>query len=544
MRGPRPTTHPSRVRARGATIAAFVALAPLLPAAAAAVETLKVDTALSYVCDLPSGPQTATVRITAAFPERASAGEDVRPTDVTTTVELPAAAVADLKALKAAEVRAETALGVAVGQNGRETGAAWRGTAQPVGVPAEGPLALVTTGEVPVVTTSAAGDLSFTAGNLDVGLALSAADGTPADPASLSVPCAPDADAEQGGPLATVPVAPGPSTGEPSGSPSPSDSAPPSSSPSAPGPDPSGSQDGGTPTRGLPQTGESGPGAGRPREGAPAGAPEVADAAPGASAGARSAPTCRNERATPTTLTAYITGYSNVRKLNGANIIPVSCVFIEQGEPGVEFRPDGMHVVQKSDADLFHEGRKQTPPFKATFLTFGFAPTTATLVLEQVGPMSVESDMLANFPVYTSDAYVRAALVLRVLDARVNGTPLDVGPSCRTEKPLASVEPDPAKYPGDHLVLHGRGRQVIPDPATGYQLTSGGALTGEVTIPAFKGCGAGGENLDRLFTASISGSGNYIKQIQGQTCSAGLEDPPMDQCTEDRQPLVIPKPER
>ncbi len=542
MRGPR-ATRSSRVRARSATIAAFVALAPLLPAAAVAVESLKVDAALPYVCALPSGPQPATVRITAAFPERASVGEEIRPADVTTTVELPAAAVADLTALKAAEVRAETALGVVAGQNGQETQAVWRGTAQPAGVPAEGPLALTTTGDVPVVTAGAPGDLAFTAGSLDIGLALSTADGTPTGPASLSVTCTPDKDAEEGGPLATVPVAPGPSTGEPGGSPSPSDSAPPSSLP-APAPAPSGSRDGGTPANGLPRNEATGPGAERTPGGKPAGTPEAADTPSGTPTDRGSVPTCRNEQATPTTLTSYITGYSNVRKLNGANVIPVSCVFIEQGQPGIEFRPDGMHVVQKSDASLFYEGRKQTPPFKATFLTFGFAPTTATLVLEQVGPMSVESDMLANYPVYTSDAYVRAPLVLRVLDARVNGTLLDVGPSCRTEKPLTSPEPDPVKYPGDHLVLHGEGRQVIPDPATGYQLTSGGALTGEVTIPAFKGCGAGGENLDRLFTASISGPGNYIKQIQGQTCSAGLEDPPADQCTEDRQPLVIPKPER
>lgn len=65
-----------------------------------------------------------------------------------------------------------------------------------------------------------------------------------------------------------------------------------------------------------------------------------------------------------------------------------------------------------------------------------------------------------------------------------------------------------------------------------------------MTIPAFKGCGAGGENLDRLLTASISGPGNYIKQIQGQTCAVGVDVPTEGQCTEDRQPYVVPKPER
>ena len=54
MRGPGPTPRSTRARVRGATIAAFVALAPLLPAAAVAVGTLKVDAALPYVWDLES----------------------------------------------------------------------------------------------------------------------------------------------------------------------------------------------------------------------------------------------------------------------------------------------------------------------------------------------------------------------------------------------------------------------------------------------------------------------------------------------------------
>ncbi|MFE5732127.1 DUF6801 domain-containing protein [Streptomyces sp. NPDC056528] len=555
MRGPGPTSRPSRARVRGATIAAFVALAPLLPAAAVAVETLKVDTALSYVCALPSGPQPATVRITAAFPERASVGGEIRPADVTTTVELPAAAVADLTALDAAEVRAETALGVAVGQNGQETQAAWRGTAQPAGVPAEGPLALTTTGDVPIVTASAPGDLVFTAGSLDIGLALSTADGTPAGPASLSVTCAPDGDAEEGGPLATVPVGPGPSTGEPGGSPSPSDPAPPSSPP-APGPEPSGSEDGGIPTRGLPQTGGAGPGTGktpgstRAAEGADGtgGAPEVAGTPSETSADRGPAPTCRQENPTPTTLVAYVTGYTNVRKLDGASLLPLSCMLIEQGNPvPPEHIPDGeFQFFTPSLADFSYQGRKQTPPFTSTFLTFGFQPVTATMVLEQTGPITIGTLFRVIFATNQNlmESTVRAPLVLRVLDVEVNGVKLDVGPSCRTVKPLSSYDPEAAEYPGDHLVMVGKGEMDLGGNATGYQLTTGGPLTGETTIPAFTGCGTGGENLDRLLTASISGPGNHVKQIQGQTCSAGLEDPPPNQCTEDRQPLVLPKPER
>ncbi|MFE5796267.1 DUF6801 domain-containing protein [Streptomyces sp. NPDC056503] len=551
MRGPRPTPRPSRARVRGATIAAFVALAPLLPAAAVAVGTVRVDAALPYVCALPSGPQAATVRITAAFPERAAVGEEIRPTDVTTTVELPAAAVAGLTAPRAATVRAETRLAVGVAQNEQRTEVTWSGTAQPVAVPAEGPLVLATSGDVPSLTTDTAGRLVLTAGTLAVDLAPSAADGAAATPAALSVACAPGPDAEGRTVLAEVPVGADSSAGTPS-TPPPSPTAP--SSPSSPpvGRPPADRPTDGRPTVGVPETTRGTPGvpktpeAGRQADRGPAAADEDA---PGTPAPRPDAPPCVTEKPTPLSLSAYITGYSNVRKLNGASLVPVTCMLIEQGEMQIpnEPPPEGeFHFTNLSLADLSYQGRKQTPPFTATFLTFDFQPVTATMVLEQTGPITV--DTLVRVIFSTFDNYlentVRAPLVLRVLDVKVNGVDLDVGPSCRTATPLASPEPEPDTYPGDHLVLLGLGRIPFGQPAEGYVLTGGGALTGEVTIPPFKDCGAGGEDLDRLLTASISGPGNYLKQIQGQTCSVGVEVPPPDQCTEDRQPLIVPKPER
>ncbi|MER6098974.1 DUF6801 domain-containing protein [Streptomyces sp. NPDC001728] len=549
MRGQRAAQRTSRAPARGAAIAALVALAPLLPAAAVALGTHEVDAEIPYLCTLPSGPQPATVRIKGTLPERAAVGEEIRPTDVTTTLELPAAAVADLLALKAATVRAETQLTVGAAQNGRGTDAVWRGTAEPLAVPADGPLTLTTTGDVPILTTDAAGDLTLTAGGLAVDLAPSTADGAATTPAALSVGCVPGEDARERTLLATVPVGAGTPGGEPSTPPaSPSGPLPPSTSSPFPRPDaPKAPPTAGG--KGQAGTGEeaNGPVAKGPLTGPRAGdGAKAADAnTPGAAPDRRAAPPCVTEKPTPTSLSAYITGYSNVRKLNGASLIPLSCVQIEQGIPEIEFRPDGtLHLVQKSVGGLSYQGRKQSPPFESTFLTFGFAPVTATLVLEQAGPMTVESDILLVFPDNIAESYIRVPLVLRVLDVRVNGTRLDVGPSCRTEKPISSPEPQPAKYPGDHLVLLGKGQLINGTDATGYVLTTGGPLTGEVSVPAFKGCGAGGENLDRLLTASISGPGNYIKQIQGQTCAVGVEVPTEGQCTTDRQPYVVPKPER
>ncbi|GGZ46581.1 hypothetical protein GCM10010371_02190 [Streptomyces subrutilus] len=535
MTGHRPALRTPRGRARGAAIAAFVALAPLIPSAAAAVGSQEITAKLPYDCALPSGTQRAAVRVTAAFPDRAKAGEAIRPTGVTTTVELPAAAVADLTALKATTVVPETRLALDVAQHEAKAQALWRGTARPVPLPAEGTLTLTTTGDAPAVTAAADGDLTLTATGLAVDLALGTADGAPTAPPSLSLACTLAKDADGHGLLATVPIGPATGTPAPSGSPSPS-------APTAPA--------SGRPTDPASPSGSAAPGA----PGAPGGkdkdkdkdkAPKVGDARAGLAADRPPAPPCVKENPTDKSLNAYITGYSNVRKLAGASLIPVSCVQIEQGDPEISFPPDGsIHLLQKSDAYLDYQGRKQTPPFTSTFLTFGFTPTTATMILEQAGPMTVASDVLLVFPDNIAETYVRAPLVLRVLNVEVNGTRLDVGPSCRTETPLSSPEPDPATYPGPHLVMLGKGQLINGTDATGYVLTSGGPLTGEVTIPAFTGCGAGGENLDRLLTASISGSGNYVKQIQGQTCAVGVEVPTEGQCTEDRQPYVVPAPER
>ncbi|MFE4047938.1 DUF6801 domain-containing protein [Streptomyces sp. YIM B13518] len=527
MKGQRAAVpRPSRVRARSAAIGAFVVLAATVPAAASAAGTQEVDAELRYVCALPSGRQPVGVRVSAAFPDRVEAGEAISPVDVTTTVELPADAVADLTALEAATARAATRLTVGVAQDEAAAEATWHGAAEPAALPGAGPLTLTATGDVPSVTGRSDGDLTFSAGNLAVDLELGAADGTAAGPGTLTLDCSPAEDTPKDGLLATVRV--GTDTAGPSGSPS-----PPGSAPKAP----------------APSSGT--PGAPRDRQGDRA--PKAAGDPPG-SAADRDAPPCRYDDAHPPTsasLNAYVTGYTNVRKLKGASLLPPSCMLIEQGNP-VDGPPDPEYLIfdTASTADFHYEGRKQTPPFESTFLTFGFTPVTATMVLEQTGPITIDSRIRMRWSDFRTitDTYVRAPLVLRVTALEVNGTPLDIGPGCRTETSLTSVDPDPANHPGDHLVLYGRGEQDLGLPATGYLLLSGGSLSGETTVPAFTGCDAGGENLDRLLTASVSGPGNLLKQVQGQTCSIANpvfgDEFNAPQCTRDLQPYVIPVPER
>jgi uncharacterized protein DUF6801 len=524
MRGPRAAVRrPYRFRARGATIAAFVVLAATVPATALAVGSREVQAELPYVCTLPSGQQPVTVRISAVIPDRVSAGEPIRPAEVATSVEFPAQAVADLASTGARGVRAQTRLTVAVAQNAARAEAIWRGTAQPVALPPTGPLTLTATGDVPTVTGQSDGELTLSAAHLSVDLAPDAADGATGDPAGFTAECSLSEDAPDAGLLAAVRVGTDPDGPGASQSASPSASASASASPSPENTDPADRQ------------GER--------------APQVTGDAPGGTGERPDAPPCKYDAgypAGPMSLNAYFTGYSNVRKLKGADLIPLTCTLIEQGAPEFEPYPDwsGGTIKQHSTGDLYNGGHKVSPPFKATFLTFGFTPTTATMALEQTGPVTIDSLGATDYLFTSTDTYVRVPLVLRITSLSVNGTPLDVGPDCRTARPLTSPEPDPAHHPGDHLVLYGRGEQVLGEPATGYLLLSGGPLTGEMSIPAFTGCKADGENLDRLLTASVSGPGNYVKQIQGQSCFVSAEEPNPDECTPGLEPLRIPVPER
>jgi hypothetical protein len=90
-------------------------------------------------------------------------------------------------------------------------------------------------------------------------------------------------------------------------------------------------------------------------------------------------------------------------------------------------------------------------------------------------------------------------LSLRLANVEIGGVSLNAGPHCQTAQPF-------------NLVLTG-----LP-PAYNVNLIQG-ALAGTVTIPPFTGCASGGYNLDPLFTASVSGPGNYVKISQAPICA-------------------------
>lgn len=460
----------TRIAAAGAVVIAM----SLISGAESAAGDQAVDTALTYSCPFPSGAQQITARIVGTFPGAGTADQPIQPSDVKLTMTLPPAAHADLTKLEAASVAASAQLVITVVRNGTSTNIGWPDLAAPsTQIPDTGDLSLTATGAVPPATVTASGDATFTAGSLTLVLTPRRADGSATSPETLPLGCT--LQPGQNAVLATVSVA------EPTGAATP-----------------------------PPSTGTAGA------------APRAAQQRSAA------ASPCEIPTQLPTlTGDAFIAGFSNVNKLNGATLIgredgkTTGHTTLEIGI-GAIIRPPFPGCPPPFTFDVFSRGRldyngkAQLPPAKATFLTFGFMPTTATLELTQPEGTNIEivsrGELLSPFGETTT---LTSELSIRIHDVRVNDVPLDVGPHCVSATPM-------------QVTLTGRKPE--------YTVNTGGPLTGTATIPPFSGCGVD-EDLDPLFTSSVSGPGNFMKLIQGKVCRIS-EGQPLD-CPAER-----PEPQR
>ncbi len=208
-----------------------------------------------------------------------------------------------------------------------------------------------------------------------------------------------------------------------------------------------------------------------------------------------------------TTAETYAAGYANAAKLDGAAALGPAFMKVVLNKRYIN-DSCASTVDVSSEVDFDYRGKRQLPPTKATFLSYGFMPTTATMTLEQVGPpAAIHTHTVTNTPTYPEETTVTAQLVMRLSDVEVNGVPLDVGPDCRTERPFEQV-------------LKGYGQSY---PPAGYLVAYGGTLNGYAHIPPFEGCGAT-EDLDPIFTSAISSPGkkadNYTKMTQAPLCVA------------------------
>lgn len=477
---------------------ALVVATALVPGAESAAAEQRSEVALRYACPFPSGPEEVDVVVSAVLPTSVRTGEEIRPGQVAVGVSLPPTALARFRDLDAGTLSAVARLTVRNTVGDRSADASWQDlTAPAVALPDEGELALTATGDVPTVSFGSSGRATLAPAALGLSLTSRTEDGEPTTPPGLDVACEPVPGQEPELAAITVrgdtdPTAPAPRPGE-----------------SGPAPEPAP----GRPDEGLPPTA---------RERIDALTDErleaLADEDPG------SCPIEIPPEWVMTTAETYAAGYANAAKLDGAAALGPAFMKVVLNKRYIN-DSCASTVDVTSEVNFDYEGRRQLPPTKATFLSYGFMPTTATMTLEQVGPpAAIHTHTVTNTPSYPEETTVTAQLVMRLSDVKVNGVPLDVGPECRTERPFEQV-------------LRGYGQSY---PPAGYLVAFGGTLTGYAHIPPFEGCGVT-EDLDPILTAAISSPGrkadNYTKMTQAPLCVATNPEGP--DC-----PPRVPDPER
>jgi hypothetical protein len=240
----------------------------------------------------------------------------------------------------------------------------------------------------------------------------------------------------------------------------------------------------------------------------------------------------------PQPAAALTAGFSDAAKLGGAlptgfpTLAALSSLGPADGNAAANLAELGNHAIQCARVTLHldYRGRRQLPPVTATLLGFGFEPVTATAIISQAGraPLTAivyqDQGLCVTTSPCTGDsqdpftAVAVARLQVRLTNVRVNGVPLDVGPSCRTRGILFT--PGQHVAPGE-LVLTGGTNVGDPSPSFGSAI-NGGAVAGDADIPPFTGCiTPSGDNLDPLLSATVSGPGNFTRMVVGQLCTNG-----------------------
>jgi hypothetical protein len=444
---------------------------------------------LVYACRFPSGTRQASVQISATFPARAVAGGPIQPTGVTLAVKLPPAGVADLVKRHASAVRASAELTLGVAQAGKSATVAWPGLEVPeTTVPSAGSMALDASGAVPPIIVGGPGNVTVTAGSMLLALTLRTASDASTGPLRTAGGASPSPSPSPGRTVASpdVRIACTPVAGQVAtlvtvavaGAPGRAASSAPPAAPKCPKMPPGGyKQNKRFP---LPKP--------------PAGA--VSISAPGEGC-------------------AYTGGYADVLKLNGAGLITPGEINLTV-DANVDICSVGPHNPCKNSVNyaqfdsygkLDYHGLPEFPPSTTTFLAFGFEPVSATLHLIEIGTINavaIGPDLVGDPPCHDSlrlcptVTTVSSYLYIRVTNVAINGVPLNVGADCGTA-------------PFDAIVT---GTNTSTPP---YTVDNGGPVTGTIDIPPFTNCGVG-EDMNPLFTASISGPDNVSLLTQGTVC--------------------------
>ncbi|MGW7066792.1 DUF6801 domain-containing protein [Streptomyces sp. NPDC054855] len=460
-----------RRTARVAAVAVAACVLGLLPGSGSvARDQREAELTAAYDCALPSGTRQVEVALSAAFPERGTVGKPIRPTKARVEMILPRPVVAELLPAGTASVAGTAVLATTVAQGRERAQADWADLASAeVRLPARGAVEIGLGGDVPYVTVGSAGDVTFTAGELDLTLTAVAGAGTgDAGPRSAraELTCTPARDAETL--LAAVPVG-APASGTPAAPPS-DFTAPDSAAPR----DTSEGIEAGPQPRAATGACPAAPPQGKLD-------PERLPAVP---------PGGEVSELEPTSMCAVPAGFATLRKLKSSALVNDP----RAQRVGLMHLAMRMREVRAPDyVEYDHLGVMQLPDTEGTFLTFGFQPITAKVRFEPE-PATIVNIIRPGKPPVTRVGYRQH---LRLFDVRINGVPLDVGPRCRTSRPVET------------------------ELTGSYPVSAGGLLQGELTIPALSGCGAHGEDLDALLSGAVSGPGNALKIRQGRVCGAG-----------------------
>lgn len=480
--------RPLRLAVGGAMVVATA----FIPSAESVAADQVAEVELTYTCAFPAGFEDIAVTVKAALPAESHVGTKVQPRDVAVTLTIPEQAVAGLTPVRAASVSAVARLTVRHSIGDTSADASWAGLEAPsAAVPAEGDMVLTATGPVPTAAFGSAGEAALTPAGLSLSFAPRMADGSPSVPPGLDVDCGPAPGQE--GTLATIAV---------------KGSGPDAKPPVPPAP----------PSEAVERPDVPVPTEHRDRVNA-----LIATTDDELEDGEDSCPIEIPPEWVMRNADTYAAGFANAAKMDGAVGLGPVHMEVVMNKRYINDSCAGT-VDVTSEVQFEYQGRRQFPPAKSTFLTYGFMPTTATMELSQVGGPAVVHSHTLPTDTYPEWSTVTAQLSMRIYDVEVNGVPLDVGPDCRTATSFPQV-------------LRAYGTSIPPE---GYRVAAGGTLSGYAKIPAFKGCGVG-EDLDAVFTAAISSAGkeadNYSKITQAPLCVEGVPDSP--DC-----PPKIPKPER
>jgi hypothetical protein len=455
--------------------------------------------ALPYVCRDSAAARPASLLVTVRYPAAAAAGATIQAAQAVVTVILPRSLLGR-PAPGGRSVSGRAALAGRLVQRGTSSSWTWSPlSVAATPVPAAGSLRLTAIGVTAPVAVHAGSPLTVTAGRLSLLLTLG-----PAGTSTLSPSPAPSSPAPS-----TAPPTPAPSAD--AGTSATAGTAHPAATPPA----------GTLRLTCTPKAGHSPILATIAVTGLrrAAAAPDAASKADcprlpkgGLKLNPRLPPPPRPPRGSlvfhgPTTGCGYVTGYSDVRKLDDAVAVPPTLTNLDIGITNY-YNLSKNYFQQDGAAELDYHGKREFPPLSGTFLGFGFMPVSATIQLREVGTVNIYVVGNAVAP-YTKPTVATVYTLVTLSVAKtiyVNGMPLNVGPACRAASPFV-------------ITLSGTNKSKPPYGPLPYGVFAGGPLTGEITIPPFTGCGVS-ENLDPLLTATVSGPRNFTLQTQGLVCIA------------------------